>query len=30
MSRPLDPSVLQCACRKARAAAKLGKPGHRP
>ena len=25
-SRPLDPSVLQWACRNARAAAKLGKP----
>ena len=25
-SRPLDPSVLQWACRKARAAARLGKP----
>jgi integrase/recombinase XerD len=25
-SRPLDPSVLQWACRKARTAAKLGKP----
>jgi len=25
-SRPLDPSVLQAACRTARAAAKLGKP----
>jgi integrase len=25
-TRPLDPSVLQWACRKARAAAKLGKP----
>jgi integrase/recombinase XerD len=25
-SRPLDPSVLQWACRKARSAAKLGKP----